>query len=138
MEYQDKNFILFVTAERESTPLKYDKYQEENSNRFIFHKFHSRRESQNVCDIEDSSEESTEAKVEEHINLQRIRCVDVVEKKSFSIISTNSTSSEINIRSIPRENNGLPGQIPIPSGNHNCENTNDHGNLEDMTSYSST
>ena len=30
------NFFRFVTAERESTPLKYDKYQEENSNRSSF------------------------------------------------------------------------------------------------------
>ena len=36
MEYQDKNFIRFVTAERESTPIKDDKYQDVNSNRFIF------------------------------------------------------------------------------------------------------
>ena len=59
--------------------------------------------------------------------------MDVVEKKIFSIISTNSTPSEINIRSIPSGNNGLTGQIPIPSGNHNCENAIDHGNLEDST-----
>ena len=67
-EISGQIFIRLDTAEKESTPIKEDKFQVGNSNRLSFHKFHSRRVSHNICEFEILNEESTKGEVEEQIN----------------------------------------------------------------------